>query len=121
VLARGQEASGFLIFQEFQILSSPGVLTFSGNSGFWSSVIAARGLAANHSSGGEKNPIVYSLFCVFIIIVINISSIITSISISFVVVLNCLYLNLRVFLFARFSSPSRWGGRGGVSERLSGA
>ena len=51
------------------------------------SVIAAWGLAANQSSGGEKNCIAYSLFCIFVIIIIN------NISISFVVLLNCLYLN----------------------------
>jgi len=57
---------------------------------FLSSVIAAQGLAVNQLSGGEK----ILLFCVFIIIVIiitNFSSIV--ISVSFVVILNCLYLN----------------------------
>jgi len=52
---------------------------------------------------------------IVITIIISTSSI--SISIYFVVLLNCLYLNLRVFPFIHFSC---WGGTGGVSERLSG-
>ena len=43
------------------------------------------------------------------------------ISISFVVLLNYLYLNPRVLPFVRFSFPSYWEERRGVSERLSGA
>jgi len=50
-------------------------------------MIAARGLATSQSLGGEKNYIVFSLFCTFIIIS-------GSSSMSFVVLLNCLYLNL---------------------------
>ena len=46
-------------------------------------MVAVQGLAVNRSSSGKKNCIVYGLFCIFIII---------SISISFVVLLNCLYL-----------------------------
>jgi len=53
--------------------------------------------------GGEKNFIVYSLFCIFIIIIIIITIII---GISFVALLNCLYLNPRVLPFVHFSSPS---------------
>jgi len=45
-----------------------------------SSAITAQGLAVNRSSGSEKNCIVYSLFCIVIVII------------SFVVLLNCLYL-----------------------------
>jgi len=62
-----------------------------------------------------ENYTVYSLHCKFII-----SSIISvSISISFVTLLNCLYLNPRVSPFFHFSFPSCWeGARGGVSERL---
>ena len=45
----------------------------------------------------------------------------SSSSIFFFVLLNCLYLNPLVSLFVYFSSPSCWVGRGGVSERLSGA
>jgi len=60
------------------------------------SVITARGLAVNPSSGGERNCIVYSLFCKFIIS--SAIRIISSVSISFVVLLNCLYLNPRVSL-----------------------
>jgi len=50
----------------------------------------------------------YSLFCIFISVII---------SISFVVLLNCLYLNLQVFPFVHFSSPSCWG-RKGRGERV---
>ena len=42
----------------------------------------------NRLLGGVKNCIVYSLFCIFITIIIS-----SSINISFVVLLNCLYLN----------------------------
>jgi len=31
-------------------------------------MITAQGLAVNQSSGGEKNCVVYNLFCIFIII-----------------------------------------------------
>jgi len=41
--------------------------------------------------------------------------------ISFIVLLNCLYLKPQVLPFVHFSSPSHWGGRGGVSEQLSSA
>jgi len=72
---------------------------FSGSSNlFW---------ALNQSSGGQKNCIVYSLFCIvviIIVIIITISSIISTIS--FVALLNCLYLNPRVSPFVCFSSPS---------------
>jgi len=60
--------------------------------------------------GDEKNYIVYSLFCIFIIFIITIIIIIIiiiSISISFVVLLNCLYLNPRVSPFVHFSSPEK--------------
>jgi len=63
--------------QEFELLCE--FLKFA-ISGF---AIAARGLAANRSSAGEKNCIVYSLVFIFIIIII----------IFFVVLLNCLYLS----------------------------
>jgi len=117
------------LFPWVWILSCLGVRTFQGfgvfleilwNLGFLGSAIPARGMAANWLLGGEKNYIVYNLFCIFmIIIIIVISSSICS-SISFVL-LNCLYLNPRVSHFVLFSSPSCWGGRGGVSEWLSGA
>jgi len=42
----------------------------------------------NQSLGGDKNSIVYRMFCIFIIIIITII-----ISISFVALLNCLYVN----------------------------
>ena len=86
-------------------------------------MITARGLSANRSLGGEKNCIVYSLFCIFITIFITIiivSSSSSSSSISFGVLLICLYFKPRVLPFVHFSSPSRCRGRGGVSERLSG-
>jgi len=75
-------------------------------------------MAANGSSGGEKNYIACSSLCVFVITIIIMSS---SIRISFVVLLSCLYLNPWVSPFVGLSSPSRWRGRGGGSERLSGA
>jgi len=57
---------------------------------FWGSMIAARGLGANwssgganRSSGGEKYYVVYTLFCIFIIIII-ITNLIISSSISLV-------------------------------------
>jgi len=69
---------------------------------------------------GEKNCIVYSLFYIFIIVIISSNSS-SSISISFFVLLNCLYLNPQVLPLAHFSSLSHWGERGGVSEWLSSA
>ena len=64
---------------------------------------------------------VYVLFCTFFSIIVTIITIISVItSISFVL-LNCVYLNPCVSPFIHFSSPSHWRGRGGVSERLSGA
>jgi len=53
-------------------------------------MITAQGVAAVWSLGGEKNCIVYSLFCIFTIIISSSSS---STSISFLILLNCLYLN----------------------------
>jgi len=50
-------------------------------------VISAGDLAVDQLSGGEKNCIVYSLFCIFIIIISSSSSS------SSVVLLNCLCLN----------------------------
>jgi len=107
-----------------------GSLNFSGSSVLFGSFVKFinswfSGLR-DHCSGTDckliiewwENCIVYSLFCVFIMFII-INSIISSISISFVVLLNCLHLNPWVFPFAHFSSPSH-GGEGGW-ERLSGA
>ena len=74
------------------------------------STITARGLAANQPSGSEKNYTVYSLFCIFIIIG---SSSINS-SISFAVILNCLYLHPRVLSFVH--SPPQPTGRKGKGE-----
>ena len=65
--------------------------------------------------GWWEDCIVYSLFCIFIIIII---SIIISISIYFVVLINCLHLNPWVLPFVHFSSLSHWRGRREVSERL---
>ena len=77
----------------------------------------------DQSSDKEKNSIVYSLFCIFIIIVIITTtiSIISSINISFVAIISCLYLNPWVSPFVHFSSPSCWGGREGVSKQLTSA
>jgi len=87
----------------------PGFLTYFGNLGFGGSAVAAQGLATNQSSGGEKNYVVYGLFCILIItIIIIIVSIINS-SISFVALSNCLYLNPRVSPCVHCSSPSQWG------------
>ena len=95
------------------------------NSRFPGSAIAAQDLAMNQSSAGEKNCIVYSLVFIFIVIIISnscISSITMSmsISISFVALLNCLYLNPWFSSVVHFSSPScwGWGGEGWASGCL---
>jgi len=95
----GQGAGGFQHFsflefnsslvQEFKFFFSLGFRSFSG---FWHFAITAWELSVNQSSSGEKNCVVYSLFCIFIII-IGIIITISSSSIYFVVVLNCLHLN----------------------------
>ena len=59
-------------------------------------MVSARGLASDWSSGGEKNCTVYRVFCILLITIVDIiiiSCIVISISISFVVLLNCLHLN----------------------------
>jgi len=56
--------------------------------------------------------ILYSLGCIFI-------SSSSSINVSFVVLLNCLYLSPQVSSVVHIASPSCWGGRGGVREQLS--
>jgi len=124
-LAGGQEAISFSVFQEFKLFQEFGLFQefceiYENSEG---SMISAQSLNVDQLSGGEKK-IVYILFCIFIIIVvITIVSIISSISvsISFVALLNCPFLKPGVFPFVHFSSPSCCGGRGGVSERLSGA
>ena len=58
--------------------------------------------------------LVYSLLCIFVIMIFVI--IISTTSISFVAILNHLYLNPRVLPVVRFSSPFHWGIRGGVSR-----
>ena len=80
-MGAGQGQRGRLalwLFQEFWILSWPGVQT-----SFW---------AVNWSSGGEKNCIVYSSFCILVVIVIIITISISSsgsiISISVVALLS---------------------------------
>ena len=65
----------------------------------------------DRSLGAEEN-------CIFIIIIRIIIIIIMSISIYFVAMLNCLYLNPQVLPFVHFSFPSRWRGGEGVSEWL---
>jgi len=58
-------------------------------------MICGQGVVADRSLGGVKNGIVYSLFCIFIIVIVIIIttvSIRSSSSISFVALLNCLYL-----------------------------
>ena len=72
-------------------------------------MIAAWGLAVDQLSDGEKNCIVYSLFCIFSIIFVIIITI--SINISFVALLNCFYLNPRVSPFVHFPSLL-WGVEG---------
>jgi len=95
----GREVKLFCEFSKIQDFRVPG------------SAIAAWELAVNWSSGGKKNCIVYSLVCIFIIIIIIIAISSRSISIissiSFVVLLNCLYLNPHALPFVHFSSPSR--------------
>jgi len=63
--------------------------------------VLRKGLAVDWSSAHEKNCLVYRLFCIFIIIIIIINIIIiiisisssSSINISYVTLLNCLYLS----------------------------
>jgi len=62
------------------------------------------GLTVNQLSGGEKIIFYIVCFCIFIIIIISNSII----SIYFIPILNCLYLNLWVSLFVHFSSASCW-------------
>ena len=81
------------------------------------SAVAVLGLAANRSLSDE-NMLLYIVCFAYFIIIINISVI----SISFVALSSCLYLNPRVSPFVHFSSPSRCGGEGGgMSEWLSSA
>jgi len=49
-------------------------------------MIAAQGLAVDWSLGGEKNCVVYRVFCIFIIMIVT-----SGIRISSVALLNCLY------------------------------
>ena len=66
--------------------------------------------------GWWEKCIVHSLFCISVIITVT-----SSVSISLVILLNCLYLNPQAFPFIHLSSPSCGGwGREGVSEWLSG-
>ena len=96
-----------------------GILFFPGSSNFYASLVffgefceihgswsLLRDWLCTWSSGSEKNCIVYSLLWIFIIIIIT-----TIISISFVLILNCLYLNLRVY-FLSISPPHPTGGKG---------
>jgi len=69
-------------------------------------MISALGMAADRSSGGENNCIEYRFFCIIIII----TTISSSISMYFAVLLNCLYLNPRVSPFCPFSPPHPAGG-----------
>jgi len=96
-LARGSE---ILAFQFSGSYNSP----LAGSSNFIFQAVI-------QSLGGEKNCILYSLLCIIIIII-------TIVSISFVTLLNCHYLNPRLFPFIHFSSATCWGGKGGVSEQL---
>jgi len=68
--------------------------------------------AANQLSSAEKNCTAYSLFCIFIIMIVT-TIISSSISISFVALLNRLALNAQVSPCLHLSSPSR----GGEAER----
>ena len=77
---------------------------------FCGSATAVQGLAVNHLLGGEKNCVVHSLFCMFILIVIIIIISNSSTSIYVVVLLNCLYLSPWVFPFVHFSAQPCWGG-----------
>jgi len=65
-----------------------------------------------------KKSTVYSLFCIYVVIIVIII-ISSSISIPFIVLSNCLYLDPWVSSFMLFCSPSCWGGRGEVSKGLS--
>jgi len=73
----------------------------------WGPQSLLRDWLRNQSSGSEKNCIGHNLFCIFIIMVVIIPS--------FVVLLNCLYLNPGVLLFV--CSPLHPAGR---KERATG-
>jgi len=74
-------------------------------------VISAQGLAAVSLLDGEKNCVVHSLFCIFILIPLFLSLVS---SIYHVVVLYCLCLNPQVSLFVHFllATPLQGKGRG---------
>ena len=117
----------FFIFPWVWILSWLGVQTFPGvwfflgvswNSWFPDSAIAAQGLAANLSLGGEKNCIVYSLFYIFIINIIIIIIISINISIFFVVLLNCFYPSPQLLPFVHISLSCVGGREGWASGCL---
>ena len=95
------------VLQNLRVRRNPWNLWVLGNRWVLGSLLGDR--LRSWSLGSEKNCIMYSLFCIFIIIVVIIISSSTSSSISFIVLLNCLYLNPRVLLFHPFSSPSHQG------------
>jgi len=102
-LAGGQGAFCSSVFLEFESSLIRDFKLFQKFSEIWDfqgSVIAARGLAVNWFLGGDKNCNVYSLFCIFHYYHYF------SISMYFIVLLNCLYLNSQVSPFVRLSSPS---------------
>ena len=73
---------------------------------FWEFYDCCSGSDCESVIGWWENCVLYSLFCIFIIISSSSSS---NSSVSFVVLLNCLYLNPWILLFVDFSSPSCWG------------
>jgi len=82
-------------------------------------MITALGLAANQSSGGEKNCIAYSLFCIFIIIIIIIIIISSSIIISLYCHVKLSLSQFMSFPFCPFLLPIPLGGKG-RGERATG-
>ena len=120
---RGRKLSAFWFSRTLNLLLAriqtfPEVHLFSGI--LWNlwisgeSMLSAQELAADESLVGEKDCIVYSLVCIFTIVfstIIISSSTISSISISFVDLLNCLYLSSWVSLLS-ICPPYATGGEG---------
>jgi len=86
----------------------------------WGSTIAARGLAANCLSGGEKNCIVYILFCIFIIILLL--QLVVLALLFPLLSYQTVFITTHKFLILSISGPQPTGwGKGLMSEQLSSA
>jgi len=108
-----------LILPRLGVRSFPGVQSFRGvlqnsqNLQFLGSVISARGLAANQSSGGEKIVLYIVYFaCLSLLAVLLVSLLLPDYAV---------FISTHEFPLLFVPLPPPAGGRGGVSERLSGA